>query len=103
MINIPQDESDLVSSASLNGELVIVDGITAVVGGHLGNEVGVGGIRSANLVNNNLSGTLVHLEDDITVGMAELKLLELLNAIVADGNTRHVIECLWGKEKVLLY
>ena len=90
MMIVPEDEGDLVPLTAVDLELVVEDGIAAVPLGELRLEVLVGGVGATDVLDDHLGVGGVHLEGDITVLVAELELVELLDAIVRDSNAGHV-------------
>lgn len=87
--SVPEDEGDLVPLTAVNLELVVEDGVAAIPLGQLGPEVVVRGGGTTDLVNNHLGVVVVHLEGHIAVGMAELELIELGDAVIGDSNAGH--------------
>jgi hypothetical protein len=90
MMIVPEDEGDLVPLTAVDLELVVEDGIAAVPLGELRLEVLVRGVGATDVLDDHLGVGGVHLEGDITVLVAELELVELLDAIVRDSNAGHV-------------
>ena len=78
-IRSPDDEQDLVTGTLSAVKLEVVDGIAAIVGGELSNEVVVRGRLVTGLLNDNFSVIVVKTADDITGVLTELEGLVGLN------------------------
>lgn len=87
-IRRPGEEDKLGSLTLTVGDLVlkVVDGVSAVVLGELGEELVVSSTGSL-LVDNNLSLGVVDLVDDIGGLLAELELVEGCEGRIVNGNT----------------
>lgn len=88
---IPHNEEDLVAETTLLLVLKVEHSVSGVVLGECSNKVGVGGGLGSGLLNNDLGVIGVDGEDHIAVVLAELKLLELLDAIVGNLDARGLL------------
>ena len=79
----PEDEDELVALArALKGELVVVDGIAAVVLGEVSDEVVPGGGDLLGLLDDNASVVGGDSEDDVLEALAKLELVEDFSDLV---------------------
>jgi len=89
--NVPGVEADLLALATVRGvPLEVENGITAIVNGdglQLVDELLVGGMLGAGLLDDDLGEIVVHLEKHVLVLAASLKLIVALDDLVVHDNT----------------
>lgn len=85
----PEDEDELVSVAAvLAGVGKVENSISALFLGELVDELGEGGSGSAGLVDNDLSVVVRDSEDDVSVSVAKLELVEGADSAIVNANSR---------------
>lgn len=87
MSALPGEEDDLVAGTLGESVVKVVDGVTAVFGGEITQEVLVGGRGVRSLFNLDRLEVVGDLVDNVLVDLLQLQLLEDFKALRLDGDS----------------